>query len=109
MSIMDMKFFKFLGFKSKPKSPWDKFYKRHDMNITSPHKSLYRFLVDKASDMGYDDNIAITYFGKSRKYRDFFHEIDVAARAFKSQGIRERDVVTILSANVPEALISFML
>ena len=107
MSIMDMKFFKFLGFKSKPKSPWDKFYKRHDMNITSPHKSLYRFLVDKASDMGYDDNIAITYFGKSRKYRDFFHEIDVAARAFKSQGIRERDVVTILSANVPEALISF--
>ena len=107
MGIMDMKFFKFLGFKSSPKAPWDKFYKKGDMNITSPHKSLYRFLVDKADKGGYGDNIAITYFGKSRKYSDFFREIDIAACAFKSQGIRERDVVTILSANVPEALISF--
>ena len=107
MSIMDMKFFKFLGFKSRPKSPWDKFYKKSDMNITSPHKSLYRFLFDQAKKGNYDDNIAITYFGTHMTYREFFQKIDRAAAAFKSQGIRERDVVTILSANVPEALISF--
>ena len=107
MGIMDMKFFKFFGFKSKPKSPWDKFYKRGDMNITSPNKSLFRFLRDKATASHYDDHIAITYFGTHRKYCDFFKEVDVAARAFKSQGIRSKDIVTILSANVPEALISF--
>ena len=107
MGIMDMKFFKFLGFKSKPKSPWDKFYKKSDMDITSPNKSLYRFLYDKAIDNHYSEHIAITYFGTHKKYKTFFEEIDVVARAFKSQGIREKDVVTILSANVPEALVSF--
>ena len=107
MGIMDMKFFKFLGFKSKPKSPWDKFYKKSDMDITSPNKSLYRFLHDKAIDNHYSEHIAITYFGTHKKYKTFFEEIDVVARAFKSQGIREKDVVTILSANVPEALVSF--
>ena len=107
MGIMDMEFFKFLGFKTKPKAPWSKFYKKSDMNITSPNKSLYRFLVDKASKEDYSNNIAITYFDTHRTYNDFFKEIDIAAAAFKSQGIREKDVVTILSANVPEALISF--
>ena len=48
-----------------------------------------------------DDNIAITYFGTHRTYKEFFKEINNTAAAFKSQGIREKDVVTILSANVP--------
>ena len=107
MSLMEMNFFKIFGYKSKPKAPWSKYYKKSDMNITSPHKSLYRFLKDKADKENYDNNIAITYFGTHRTYKQFFKEIDIAARAFKSQGIREKDVVTILSANVPEALISF--
>ena len=107
MSIMDMKFFKFLGFKTRPNAPWEKYYKKRDMNITSPNKSLFRFLKDKAQKGGYDNNIAITYFGTHRTYKDFFKEIDVVARSFKSLGVRENDVVTILSANVPEALISF--
>ena len=107
MKITEMKFFKFLGFKSKPKSPWDKFYKKRDMNITSPNKSIYRFFKDKAAKENYYDNIAITYFGTHRNYREFLDSIDNAAKAFKLQGVREKDIVTILSANVPEALISF--
>ena len=107
MGIMDMEFFKFLGFKTKPNAPWSKFYKKSDMNITSPNKSLYRFLVDKALKEDYSDNIAITYFGTHMTYNEFFKKIDIAAAAFKSQGIREKDIVTILSANVPEAIISF--
>ena len=107
MRITDMKLFKFLGFTTKPKSPWDKFYKKNDMNITSPNKSIYRFFKDKAKEEHYENNIAITYFGKHKTYKEFINEIDITAKAFKSQGIREKDVVTILSANVPEALISF--
>ena len=107
MGITDMKFFRFLGFKTTPKAPWKKFYKKSDMNIASPNKSLYRFLKDTAKEKNYDNNIAITYFGTHRTYKDFFKEINTTAKAFKSQGIREGDVITILSANVPEALISF--
>ena len=28
MSIFDMKFFKFFGYKKKPKAPWSKYYKK---------------------------------------------------------------------------------
>lgn len=107
MGILDMNLFKFLGFKTKPNSPWDKFYKKSDMNISAPNKSIYRFMIDRANKGDYYNNIAITYFGTHRSYSEFFREIDIAACAFKSLGIREGDVVTIISANVPEALISF--
>ncbi|MBQ6494645.1 MAG: AMP-binding protein [Bacilli bacterium] len=107
MGLMDISFFKFLGFKTKPKAPWEKYYKKNDMNISPPNKSIYRFLRDKVKEEHYDNNIAITYFGTHRTYNDFFKEINITAKAFKSQGIRKGDIVTILSANVPEALISF--
>ena len=107
MSLLDMKFFRFLGIKQKPKAPWKKYYTKNDMNITPPDVSIYRFLRNRAKELNYDNNIAITYFGTHKTYKEFFKEIYVTARAFKSQGIRKGDVVTILSANVPEALLSF--
>lgn len=107
MNLFDMKFFRFLGIKQKPKAPWKKYYTKNDMNITPPNVSIYRFLRNKAKELNYDNNIAITYFGTHKTYKEFFKEIYVTARAFKSQGIRKGDVVTIISANVPEALLSF--
>ena len=107
MKITDMKLFNFLGFKTKPKAPWQKYYKKSDMNITPPNKSIYRFFKDNAEENNYDNNIAITYFNTKKTYKEFQKEINIAAKAFKSQGIRKNDVVTILSANIPEALISF--
>ena len=104
---MDISFFKFLGFKTKPKAPWEKYYKKNDMNISPPNKSIYRFLRDKVKEEHYDNNIAITYFGTHRTYNDFFKEINITAKAFKSQGIRKGDIVTICLPNMPEALYAF--
>ena len=108
MSLLDMSFFRFLGIKQKPKAPWKKYYTKTDMNIIPPDVSIYRFLRNKAKELNYDNNIALTYFGTHKTYKEFFKEVYITARAFKSQGIRKGDVVTILSANVPEAVISFM-
>ena len=107
MGLMNMSFFKYLGFKSKPKAIWEKYYKKKDMNISAPNKSIYRFQRDKAIEGNYGNNIAITYFGVHITYKTFYKEIHYTAASFKSQGIRKGDVVTILSANIPEALISF--
>lgn len=107
MGLLDMNFFRFLGIKQKPKAPWKKYYTKNDMNITPPEVSIYRFLRNKAKELNYDNNIAITYFKNHKTYKEFFKEIYITARAFKSQGIRKGDVVTIISANVPEAVISF--
>ena len=107
MSLLDMSFFRFLGIKQKPKAPWKKYYTKNDMNINPPDVSIYRFLRNRAIELNYDNNIAITYFGTHKTYKEFFKEVYITARAFKSQGIRKGDVVTILSANTPEAVISF--
>ena len=107
MNLLEMKFFRFLGIKQKPKSPWLKYYNKNDMNITPPDVSIYRFLKDKCKEEKYEDNIAISYFGNKVTYKEYFNEIDITAKAFKSQGIRKGDVVTVLSANIPEALLSF--
>ena len=107
MSLFDMSFFRFLGIKQKPKAPWKKYYTKNDMNINPPDVSIYRFLRNRAIELNYDNNIAITYFGTHKTYKEFFKEIYITARAFKSQGIRKGDVVSILSANVPEALLAF--
>lgn len=44
MSILDMKFFSFIGLKKKPKSPWDKYYKKRHMKINVQNESVYQYL-----------------------------------------------------------------
>lgn len=105
MGILDMKFFNFIGIKKKPKAPWQNFYQKKHMNIIVPNKSIYEYFKEHAQ--GYLDNIAIEYYGSKMTYRKLLSEIDKCSRAFRSQGVRKGDVVSIISANVPEAIICF--
>lgn len=107
MGILDMKFFSLIGFKKKPKALWKKFYDKKDMNFDVPNISIYQYLKNKSLSNNYKDNIAIDYYGTKMTYTEFYKSIDKCAKAFRSQGIRRGDVVTVLSANIPEAVISF--
>lgn len=100
-----MNFFSFMGFKKKPKAPWKKFYKKNHMTIDVPNISVYEYLKEHA--VNYKNNIAIDYYGTKITYSEFMNKIDTTAKAFRSQGIRKGDVVSILSANIPEALYAF--
>ena len=91
--------------KIKYKNPWDKFYDKDKRTIEVPNKSVYEYLRDCNKDNL--DSIAINYFNKKMTYRSFLNEINVCARALRSQGIREGDVVTICMPNTPEAVIAF--
>lgn len=91
--------------KMKYKHPWEKYYKKNERNIEVPNMSVYEYLRDcNKNNM---DSIAINYFNKKMTFRYFFGEINLCAKALRSQGIRPGDVVTILMANTPEAVISF--
>ncbi|MBR3229759.1 MAG: AMP-binding protein [Bacilli bacterium] len=105
MGILDMKFFHFIGIKRRPKAPWGKFYQKKHMNIIVPNENIYEYLNRHAQS--YLDNTAIEYFGTKVSYRSFLEKIDTCYKAFRSQGVRKGDVVSIISANVPEALYSF--
>ena len=102
MGIFDMKFFRFLGFKKKPNARWAKYYSKKDRKINVPNLSVYEYLRECNKDNM--DAIAINYFNKTMTFKYFFGEVNLCAKALRSQGIRPGDVVTVLSANIPEAI-----
>ena len=91
--------------KDSHKRPWEKYYKRNERNIKVPNMSAYEYLRECNKDNM--DAIAINYFNKTMTFKYFFGEVNLCAKALRSQGIRPGDVVTVLMANTPEAVIAF--
>ncbi len=89
----------------KPKAPWKKYYTKEQMKIEAPEESIYSYFEKCASQ--YLDKPAYDYFGTVVSYKQFINDIDKCARAFRSQGIRPGDVVTICMPNTPEAVTCF--
>lgn len=102
MGILDMNFWSFIGFKRKPYARWRKFYNKKDMVLDISDISIYEYIKSKM--MKHQDKIAIEYFGTKITYKELINKIDKTAAAFVSQGIRKGDIVTVLSANIPEAI-----
>lgn len=87
------------------KTPWAKYYKKEDRKIKIEDISIYQMLVK--NNVSRDKNVAINYYGTLITYKELFYKINQAANAFRSQGIRRGDIVTICMPNTPEALIAF--
>lgn len=100
-----MNLLNFFSAKKKYKAPWNEYYKNDNIKFEVPEGSIYR-LIRNQTDLR-DGMYAYSYFGHSVTYKEFMKQIDGAAKAFRSQGIRKGDVVTICMPNVPEAVISF--
>ena len=87
------------------KTPWTKYYKKEDRKIKIEDISIYQMLVKNNASR--DKNVAINYYGTLITYKELFYKINQVANAFRSQGIRRGDIVTICMPNTPEALIAF--
>ncbi len=107
MNIFDFRLLSFIGIKKTPKAPWKRYYKSSSMKIYLRDENIYDFLMRKINKHHYENNIAINYFNNKITYKEFVNKIDSAADKFLSMGIKKYDIVTIISANIPEALISF--
>ena len=86
------------------KMRWEHFYTKEERKLVIPEKSMYDILVDSAKS--YPLYTAYSYFGTKVTYKDMLSLVEKAALAFRSQGIRKGDVVSLCLPNVPEALIS---
>lgn len=82
--------------------PWLDYYSREERKIKFTNKSVYHFMKD---EVGEDtDFIALNYFENRINYNELFNNINVCARALRSFGVKEKDVVTICLPNMPEAI-----
>lgn len=86
----------------KIKAPWLKSYGNRKKSLRYPNISIYDFIERNATQNPGD--IAIDYFGNQVSYDDLMRHIDHAARGFRELGIKKGDVISICSANIPEAI-----
>ena len=87
------------------KEPWLDYYSREERSIKFTTKSIYNYMKDQVGDD--KDYIALNYFDNRISYNEFFDNINICARALRSYGVKEGDVVTICLPNMPEALYAF--
>ncbi len=95
--------------KTKNKSinkPWINFYDEGvPKTINYPNKMMWEVIND--SVIKNSNKLAYEYYGTSVSFKKFMIEIEEAARSLKSIGVNEKDVISIISPNIPQAIIMF--
>ena len=107
MGLFDFRLLSFIGIKIPPKAPWKKYYKRSAMNIKLEDENIYQHMIKSINNNKYQNKTAINYYGTRINYDSFVKKIDICANKFLKLGVEKFDIVTILSANIPEAIIAF--
>ena len=106
MGLFDFRLLSFIGIKETPRAPWKKYY-NNTINFRVKDENIYQHLKDSIDKHKCMDKVAISYYGTKITYRTFLRKIDLCANKFLKMGVKKYDIVTILSANIPEALIAF--
>lgn len=92
---------KMTGYPSIDK-PWLKYYSEEALKAPLPEATLYQYIWGNNKD--YLSEIALEYYGAKISYGKLFENIKNAADAFYSLGVREGDIVTIMSMHTPETI-----
>lgn len=82
--------------------PWLKYYDEEVLNKKLPEKTIYEYIAE--NNKKYPNRIALNYFGKKISYGQLLKNIDQTARAFRTYGIKEGDIVTICMPTIPETI-----
>lgn len=91
---MDRK--KTIWFEHQEKSSWTPDY---------PECSMYRYLVETSSK--WPDLKALQFEGKKTVFSTLIEQIQTVAKSFSAMDIQAGDFVTIISPNIPQAVVAF--
>ena len=86
--------------KPSQEKPWLKFFSEEAKKAVLPQKTIYEYI--KEQNEGCDFNVALNYFGNRINYGRLFYEIDRAAGAFSTFGVKKGDLVCCCSVTIPE-------
>ncbi len=85
--------------------PWVKYYDDEQINSPLTESSLYEYLWDCNKHTLSD--YAINYFGHKITYQKLFSMIDKAARAFIAIGVKEGDIVPVVTLSTVSSVVCF--
>lgn len=87
-------------------APWTEFYDEGvPKSINYPDKMLWEMVNESASRN--PSSLAYEYYGSSITFKRLIFEIEESARSLKAFGVKEGDRVTIISPNMPQAVVLF--
>ena len=90
---------------NKENYPWQSFYKDVPKSIEYPKGSMVDAVMETA--FKYPNNYALQYYNNKVTYKEFVDKIIDCAKALKSLGVSEGDIVSICMPNTPTALYMF--
>lgn len=82
--------------------PWLKYYKKEAVNAALPERTIWQYVYDNNKDNM--KGTALNYYGNKVTYKEFFENVDKAARAFTALGVKRQEIVTIVSMHTPETI-----
>jgi long-chain acyl-CoA synthetase len=88
--------------KKKLHTPWHAFYGNRKRSLRYSNLSMYNMLHDRAA--AFPHAVAYKYFDTEATFAEFLQSIDRVAQSLVAFGVKQGDIVTIISANIPEAL-----
>lgn len=83
-----------------------KYYNKDAINSTVKDMKIIDYMKENNLGDHINEN-AVTYYGNTLTYKEFFELIDTAVRAFKALGIEKGEFVPISSPNFIDGLVSF--
>ncbi len=74
-------------------------------DLDYPKNTMVGYFLESVAR--YPDNVAIEYYGRTYKYREFYEMIRDTAKSLRSQGVKEGDRIAICMPNTPQAVLMF--
>lgn len=86
------------------KSPWFEHQNPDLWRSEYPEGSMYDYL--KSTAQKHLNNCAIEFEGKKTTYSELLNQIDSVADSFATIGVKKGDIISIISVNTPQAVVS---
>ena len=87
-------------------TPYTKYYPEGVKFKVDYHKgTMVGYLLESVAR--YPDLVAIEYYGRTYKYREFYEMIRNTAKSLRAQGVKEGDKIAICMPNTPQAVMMF--
>ena len=84
--------------------PWLQFFSEEAKQAQLPKESIYQHM--RKINEGHRSDIAIRYFKNRITYGKLLDDIDQAAAAFQSLGVKKGDIVTFCTVTIPEMVVA---
>ena len=95
-----------ISLKTKPSEtkPWRKYYSEESLSAEMPKCTAYQHL--RTVNGIYPEQTALHYYGRNISFKEFFESIDECADAFFELGVKNGDIVSLLTVSVPETVVA---